>query len=409
MRTEDAPQLDAEYLSALARGEVEFKKQDDDDDDDAGDEQARGGMKAIASLLADMKKSYKSGQEDLRKEIDALEAKLNRLGANPDVGLLGKPARAPEDVKAWNTYLRSGETKDMMVSADPQGGYAVDAQWSSRIIQTVFQSSPMRQICTVESVSSDALELLTDHNDLESGWVGETQTRSDTTTPDIGRIRIPVHEVYSQPRATQKLLDDARFDIEGWLTGKVAKKFARDEATAFVSGDGINRPRGFLTHTIVANASWEWGKIGYIASGGAGAFAASNPADKLKQLKYSLKSEYRDGARWLMNSDTAALIAQFKDTTGRYIWAESVAEGDPPTLFGSPVTFAEDMPAIAADSYSVAYGNFKDGYTIADRFGIRILRDPFTAKPYVRFYSTMRVGGDVVNFEALKVMKFASS
>jgi HK97 family phage major capsid protein len=211
------------------------------------------------------------------------------------------------------------------------------------------------------------------------------------------------------PAATQTLLDDAQVDIEQWLANEVQIVFAEQEGAAFINGDGSAKPTGFLHYTAVADASWSWGNLGYIASGAAGAFATEDPADALINLAYAPKQGYRANGTWVMNRKTESLIRKFKDGDDNYIWQPGVAAGQSASLLGYPVAEAEDMPDIAANSLSIAFGDFARGYLIVDRVGINVLRDPFSAKPYVLFYTTKRVGGGVQNFEAIKLMKFAAS
>ncbi len=211
------------------------------------------------------------------------------------------------------------------------------------------------------------------------------------------------------PAATQTLLDDAEVNVEEWLAQEVQTVFAEQEGTAFVSGDGVNKPRGFLDYTMVADASWTWGNIGYIATGVDGAFASTDPSDELIDLIYAPKQAYRAGARWVMNRSVEGELRKFKDADGNYIWQPGIAAGQPASLMGYPITEAEDMPDIASNAYAIAFGDFTRGYLIVDRVGIRILRDPFSSKPYVLFYTTKRVGGGVQNFEAIKVLKFGLS
>jgi HK97 family phage major capsid protein len=211
------------------------------------------------------------------------------------------------------------------------------------------------------------------------------------------------------PAATQVLLDDAQVDTEAWLASEVQTVFAEQESTAFVTGDGTAKPKGFLNYTTVADGSWAWNKIGYVATGVSGGFAASNPADNLLDLAYAPKQAYRANGTWVMNRKTESTIRKFKDTTGNYIWQPGTIAGAPATLFGYPVVESEDMPDVGANTYSVAFGDFARGYLIVDRVGIRVLRDPYTAKPYILFYTTKRVGGGVQNFEAIKLLKFGTS
>ena len=314
---------------------------------------------------------------------------------------------------AFDTFLRKGEEvmgpderKALSVGTDPDGGYVVNPDLSGRIVMKVFESSPMRAYASVQVISSDALEGLFDLNEASSGWVGETDSRGDTNTPQLGKWRIPAHELYAKPKATQKLLDDASINMEAWLASKVAEKFARDEANAFVVGNGSNKPRGFLTYSSGTTLP---GTIEQFPTGASGALAAApSGGDALINALYGLKQQYRNNATWFMNRATITLVRKAKDSYGAYLWSPGIAAGQPATLLGYPVASFEDMPDPASNSLSIAVGDMREAYQIVDRLGIRTLRDPYSAKPYVEFYTTKRVGGDVVNFEAIKLVKLGS-
>ena len=314
---------------------------------------------------------------------------------------------------ALDAYLRkeertlsSDEVKALSVGSDPDGGYVVHPDMSGRIVTRIFETSPMRAYASIQTISTDALEGLFDLNEASSGWVGETDSRAVTNTPQLGKWRIPVHEVYAKPQATQKLLDDAAINMETWLTTKVAEKFARVEAAAFVSGDGMSKPRGFLTY---GSGTTLPGTIEQLPTSASGAFAADpNGADVMINALYGLKTQYRANATWFMNRATLKLVRKLKDGDSAYLWAPGIAAGQPSTLLGYPVASFEDMPDPASNSLSIAVGDMREAYQIVDRIGIRTLRDPYSAKPYVEFYTTKRVGGDVVNFEAIKLIKFGS-
>jgi HK97 family phage major capsid protein/HK97 family phage prohead protease len=317
---------------------------------------------------------------------------------------------------ALGHYLRKNnagnnidEIKALSVGSDPDGGFAVPPDMNGRIASLILETSPMRQVANVVTIGSDALEGVNDLSDAGSGWVGETEARSETTTPKIGEWRIPVFEQYAEPRATQKLLDDALFNVEDYLAGKIADRLSRMENAAFINGNGVKKPRGILTYAAGVPSASNFAVVEQVPTGGAGAFASSNPGDALINLVYSLKASYRDKAVFMMKRATLAEIRKLKDGNGNYLWQPDFQTKQGGTLLGFNVVEAEDMPAIAANSLSVAFGDFNAGYQIVDRQGIRILRDAFTAKPYVKFYTTKRVGGDLVNFEALKLLKFATS
>ena len=311
------------------------------------------------------------------------------------------------------SYLRKGdqvmganEMKALSVGSDPDGGFVVYPDMSGRVVSKVFETSPMRAYASVQTISTDALEGLFDLDEAASGWVSETQARAETSTPQLKTWRIPVHELYAFPKATQKILDDAAINLEAWLSGKVSEKFARDEAAAFVNGDGVSKPRGFLTYLTGTTLP---GTIEQVATGVSGAFAAApSGGDVLIDALYGLKAQYRANATWFMNRATTKLARKLKDSDGSYIWSPGIAAGQPASILGYPTASFEDMPDPAANSLSIAVGDMRAAYQIVDRVGIRVLRDPYTAKPYVGFYTTKRVGGDVVNFEALKIVRFGA-
>jgi HK97 family phage major capsid protein len=302
------------------------------------------------------------------------------------------------------------QTKTLVAGIDPQGGYWVRPELSNIMVKRIFETSPMRAISTVVSTSSDVLEMIIDDNELQDGgWVGETATRSDTNTPNIGKLSIPVHEIYAQPKASQKMLDDAGFDVESWLMRKVTDKVTRDENLAFVRGDGSQKPTGFLSYdawttnsTPTVAGIYERGKLERISTG----VAATITADSLKLLQNSLLEDYQADAVFLLQRTTFEQVITLKDGIGHYLLnVDSMSKGDEKLLLGKKVIFANDMQAAAANSLSVAYGDFKTGYTIVDRFGFRVLRDMYTAKPYVKFYTTKRTGGAVTNYQCIKVLK----
>lgn len=315
---------------------------------------------------------------------------------------------------ALNTYLRKGdqllspdEAKALSVGSDPDGGYVVDPDTSGRVIKKIFETSPIRQYASVQVISTDALEGLRDLDETSFGWVGETSARTETTTPQLEKWRIPVHEMYAEPRATQKLVDDAAINMEDWLADKVSDKFARAENAAFVNGTGVDQPRGFLTYPA---GSTNPGQLSQLATGVNGDFASDpNGADKLIDMIHSLKAQYRANAVFAMNRTTLGGLRLLKDSQGRMLWQPSLAVGMPSTLLGYPVASFEDMPSYTTtDALAVAFADFAELYQIVDRLGIRTLRDPYTAKPYIKYYSAKRVGGDVANFEAGVLLKFGS-
>jgi HK97 family phage major capsid protein len=276
------------------------------------------------------------------------------------------------------------------------------------IEQRLTASSPIRQIASVRQTSATVFKKPVSMGAV-SAWVDEKDdARAETTAPTLELLSFPAAELYAMPAATQTLLDDAYADVDEWLADECEASFASQESAAFVSGNGTDKPKGFLAYDMIADASHAWNKIGFILSGGAGAFASSNPADKLIDLVYALKSQFRANARFVLNRRTVSAVRKLKDGDDKYLWRPGMA-GEAASLLGCPVTEIEDMPDIAANSFSIAFGDFRRGYLIVDRQGARVLRDPYSAKPYVLFYTTKRVGGGVQNFDAIKVMKFAAS
>jgi len=359
--------------------------------------------------------------------VASAQARLDRVvseGRRPDLGG-GSPSDGfaatfpmgggmDETKAAWAGYLKTGnagglELKTGLSSASDSGGYVVPPETERAIDRRLMAGSPMREIATVRTIGAGVFRKPVSTAGLQAGWVAETAPRPETDPATLALLEFPAADLYACPAATQSLLDDAMINLDDWLAAEVEDAFAAQETTAFVSGDGINKPKGFLSHDIVAEAGHAWGEIGYVASGAAGAFAASNPADRLIDLIYAPKARYRPNGRFVMNRRTVSTVRKFKDADGNYIWQPATRAGETASLLGYPVTEIETMPDIAANSAAIAFGDFQRGYLIVDRAGVRVLRDPYSAKPYVLFYTTKRVGGGVQNFDAIKVMKFAVS
>ncbi len=372
---------------------------------------------ALAGLISDLAE-FKT---DLTSKYQQQEERLTMLNRKTMTHSRAPLAAAADTdaphQKAFNAYLRSGdddalrgivlEGKAMSTAVSADGGYLVDPQTSDSIQSVLNSTASLRGVANVVNVESTSYDVLVDHTDIGAGWATEAGPTAETGTPTIDRISIPLHELSALPKASQRLLDDSAFDIESWLASRIADKFARSEASAFISGDGVDKPTGFLNHTAVDDASWTWGNLGYVATGAAGDFSAVDPADAIIDLVYALNAEYRAGATFVMNSKTAGAVRKMKDADGRFLWSDGLAMGEPARLMGYPVLIAEDMPDIAADALAIAFGDFNAGYTIAERPDLRVLRDPFSAKPHVLFYATKRVGGDVSDFAAIKLLKFA--
>ena len=311
-------------------------------------------------------------------------------------------------------YLRKGiesgvELKALGSSSDAIGGYAVPREIDQAIAETLVAISPIRAIANVVKVGTAKYRKLVATGGTPSGWVGFEAARPETGSPTFTEIVPASGDLYANPAASQQMLDDAMFDVEKWLASEIATEFARAEGVAFIKGTGASQPLGFLSspNATTLDGVRAMGTLQFIGTGTAATFPASNPQDKLIDLVQSLRQPYRQGAVFVMNSTTASVIRKFKTTDGAFIWSPGLVAGVPATLLGYPVIEAEDMPDIAASSLSIAFGNFKQGYTIAERAATTILRDPYTHKPYVHFYATKRIGGQVTNSEAIKLLKFA--
>ncbi|MEC3862217.1 phage major capsid protein [Mesobacterium sp. TK19101] len=372
---------------------------------------------AVAGLVRDIK----GLKDDLEVTLQQQKERLTMLdrkslsAARP--ALSTATDLEPPHKKAFSAYLRSGdddalrglalEGKSLSTVVNSDGGYLVDPETSASIASVLSLTASIRAIANVVHVEASSFDVLIDHTEAGAGWATETGAATETTTPSIDRISIPLYELNALPKASQRLLDDSAFDVEGWLATRIADKFARAEAAAFVSGDGVDKPTGFLDHTAVANSGWSWGNLGYVATGVDGAFDASG--DSIIDLVYALGAQYRANGTFVMNSKTAGTVRKLKDADGRHLWSDGLAAGEPARLLGYPVLIAEDMPDIASNAYAVAFGDFRAGYTIAERPDLRVLRDPFSAKPHVLFYATKRVGGDVSDFAAIKLLRFGVS
>ncbi|OWU83813.1 capsid protein [Oceanicola sp. 22II-s10i] len=352
---------------------------------------------------------------DLNKAMDDANKMMAALKTGGAGGGDIDPAKA-EHATAFNAFFRRGVDADLRelevkaalsTDSDPDGGYLVPEQMANEIDRVVGTVSAMRDLSTVMPVGTDTYKKLVSMGGAGSGWVGEKESRPETTTPNLRELIFNTQELYANPAATQKALDDARMDIAQWLANEVSIEFAEQEGAAFINGDGVNKPRGILGYDKVANASYAWGKIGFKVTGVAAALSdgSNNGTDAIMDLHFSLKQQYRNGASYLMSDATMGAVRKLKDADGNYIWAPPTAQAELATILGKPVVTDDNMDAIGANAFPIAFGNFKRGYLIIDRFGIRVLRDPFTNKPYVHFYTTKRVGGGVQNFEAIKLLK----
>lgn len=372
--------------------------------------------KAIATLSEEMDSvksdigGLKNGQEQLASRMD----KIARAAQRPAIGDSNdKNSASPESKSFINGYLRKGlerELKSFNGATSSDGGYAVPQEIDAAIGRMLTQISPIRSLATVVRTGSAGYRKLVTQGGTPSGWVSELAARPESDTPDFAEIAPPTGELYANPAASQAMLDDAAFDVESWLAAEIAQEFARAEGAAFVNGSGNNQPKGFLKAPVSTNGDGNrpFGTVQVLASGADGDFASDNPDEALIDLVHSLKSGYRQGASFVMNSATLAKIRKFKTSDGAFLWQPSLSAGQPATLLGYPVVEAEDMPDMDSDSLSIAFGNFRAAYLIAERSMTSILRDPFTNKPFVHFYATKRIGGQLMNSEAVKYLQFSA-
>ena len=333
-------------------------------------------------------------------------------GGGGNNGLTGIEAER----RAIAHFVRTGDEARIIevraglsVGSDPDGGYFVMPALSAGMTKKLFDLTPMRQLARVETITAgDAWEEPIDFDEADATWVGEKEARPATDTPQIGKLRVPVEEIYALQPVTQRLIDDVGFDLGGWVEGKVTDKFIRSEGTAFVTGDGNKKPLGLQSYTKVStgDATRAYGQLQYVPGGDASLVTA----DGLRSLVWAVRAPYRGGSSWLMNSATAGAIDKLKATTGGdYLWRNGMTAGAPDTMLGYPVAISEDMPDVGSNTYPIAFGNWKLFYVIVDKAGIRFLRDPYSDKPNVQFYAYRRVGGGVANSEAVKLLKIATS
>lgn len=353
--------------------------------------------------------------------LDEQKRALDRLAlkkARPSLDHAGVDSPAQlEHKQAFDAYVRSGddrrlrsiEEKAMSYGSGQDGGYLVPEETEAEIGKRLAAISPIRSIASVRQVSSAVLKKPFAVNGPATGWVGETAARPETMSSTLDELSFPTAELYAMPAATAALLDDSVVDLDAWIAGEIETAFAEQEGAAFINGDGTNKPRGFLDYPQVDDASWSWGNVGCLATGVADALPADAPSDLLIDLVYALKAGYRQNASWVMNRKSQAALRKLKDADGNYLWQPPATPGSRAMLMGFPVVEAEDMPDIGTDTTPIAFGDFGRGYLVVDRTGVRVLRDPYSAKPYVLFYTTKRVGGGIQNFEAIKLLKVAAN
>ncbi|MBK8458435.1 MAG: phage major capsid protein [Phyllobacteriaceae bacterium] len=396
----DVTEAFGEFMSA-------FEAFKETNDRRIGELETRGGLDPLTAEKVDRIAAALDGQ---KRALDRLSLKQ----ARPALGLETAETRSPETRRAFEAYVRRGDEralqalslKAMSVGTPADGGYLAPAETEAEIGKRLSNLSPIRAIASVRKVSGSVLKKPYAVSGPATGWVAETAARPQTAQGALAELQFPTMELYAMPAATSSLLDDAAVDIDQWLTAEIETAFAEQEGTAFVSGDGVNKPKGLLAYPTVLDSAWTWGNLGHVVTGVSGGLPATNPSDKLVDMIYTLKAGYRQNASFVLNRRTQATIRKLKDASGAYLWQPPAAPGGKAMLMGFPVVEAEDMPDIAADSRSLAFGDFSRGYLVVDRTGVRVLRDPYSAKPYVLFYVTKRVGGGVQDFDAIKLMKF---
>lgn len=397
-------------------------------------------MSKVDDELKQQKESFDKKTADVvtKEEIEKLEAALDeqktlvknmRLEHNrvpmmvvaADGTKSEVTAEQIEHKKAFDSFFRKGhdegladlQHKALNVGTDPEGGYTVPIQTETAIDRVVTEVSEMRNIARVVNVSTASYKKRVSMGGAGSGWVGEEADRPNTGTPTMAVLEYPVMELYANPAATQSILDDSAISIEQWIADEVAIDFAVEEGSAFINGNGASKPKGFLTAPQVADAGWSWGNLGFVKTGVNGDWADSSAdpgaeTTNIVDLVYSLKPAFRTNARFVMNRKTVSSMMKLRDADGRQLWSAGLQQGQPDRVLGYPISEMDDMPDIATDKVAIAFGDFRRGYIIVNRVGVRVLRDPYSAKPYVQFYTTKRVGGGIGHYEAIKLLKFSA-
>lgn len=374
-------------------------------------------MKAKADVVLDEKVArIDASVSGFQTTMDEINVKLAAMSAGAGTSAGGDLPSSPEDKKYagdFFAYFRTGDSQHdqavragqktgiraaMSVGSSPDGGYLAPIEWDRTITNKLKILSPMRDICRIQQISTPGFVKVFNDRAIGSGWVGEVASRPQTSNPQFSTVTYTPGEIYANPAASQALLDDALVNIEEWLANEVETEFARQEGIAFISGDGTNKPKGIITYA--SGSTHPFGNITSIASGGTGVLTA----DAFIDIVYDLPSEYVQNARFIMNRATMSRVRKFKDTTNQYLWQPSIQVGQPATILGYPVTEMGAMPNVASSNIAVVFGDFERGYLIVDRVGVRLLRDPYSNKPYIMFYTTKRVGGGLLDPTALRYM-----
>lgn len=391
---------------------------------------AEGATPNVAAAVADLNQAFAAFKAEHTKQLDELKsgiqssdttAKVEKVAADVErlqkevedahvklsAGNVSVGGKDTEYTQAFQAHMRKGEVQaSLNKGTNADGGYLAPVEWDRTITDKLVKISPMRELATVQTISTAGYTKLFNLGGTTSGWVGETAARPQTNTATFAPLTYTTGEIYANPTATQQILDDAAINLEQWLAGEVQTEFALQEGKAFWGGDGVNKPTGILTYVTGGTnaAKHPFGAIAQVNSGAAAAITA----DSIISLIYSLPSEFRANARFVMNNATQAAVRKLKDGQGNYLWQPSFVAGQPATLAGYPITEVADMPDVAANANAILFGDFKRGYIVIDRTGVRVMRDPYTNKPYVHFYTTKRVGGGLLNPEPLRALKIAA-
>ena len=375
-------------------------------------------LQALTENLKVMGEGFEGFKAKYDSRIDEIETMLGRGafgGASSLGGNVNFSPVAKEHKEKFLSWVRSGADpeglRNLEIQAslstldDTEGGFLTAEEIEKNIERLSTDAVAMRRLATVVKSKGEYKKPLS-KGGAGGGWVTEKGSRDETDTPDLTLFSPPMQEIYAMPAVTQKLLDMSEFDVEAWLTEEISDVFIETEGEGFITGNGVSRVKGIIDDSLmVANASWEYGKTGWIAGGHA---SLLSDADKLTDLQHSLKPVYRKNGTWLMNDATFAVIRKMKNGEGDYLWRAGLEAGAPEILLGKPVEIDDNMPDIGADAYPIAFGDFKRAYRIIDHVnGIRMLRDPYSSKGYVLFYTIGRLAAGISNYEAIKFMKIA--
>jgi HK97 family phage major capsid protein len=432
-----------DLLDRQGKAWEEFKKTNDQrlaeiEKKGAADPLTAQKLDKVNAELTQITADFKAAQ----KRADELETKLNRPQLGNDVDgkgaerldmfnrslksharSLGRPVPADIDMdglvayrKAFETFTRKGkdelsdaDRKTIAIGSDPDGGVMAPPEMEQAIDRVLSRLSAMRSMATIRPIGTASYKKVVVTSGASYGWAGETEAPSETTTPKFAELEFTPGKLWAEPHTTSDALEDISFNVENWLLDEVEIAFSEGEGDGYINGDAIKKPRGFLNYPKVANANYAWGSLGYIASGAASDFAASNPSDKLIDQVHACRRQYRQNAQWVMNDLTLGKIRKFKGSDNNYLWVPGLQQGQVGQLLGYPVMTDDFMPDVGTDTFPIGFGDWKRGYLIVDRRGVTVLRDPYTRKPYVKFYTTKRTTGGVQNFEAIKLMKIAAS